>query len=280
MVVITRNRLPELRHSLRILVGTPGVREVLVVDNGSEDGTPDAVRREHPDVRVVELGRNIGAAARNIGVAMASSPFVAFADDDSWWCGDALVRAAGLLSRHHEVGLLAGTILLGDDARPDPLNRSLASSPLERRREWPGPEVLGFAACGAVVRRSAFLEAGGFPPRFGVGGEETLVALRLRERGWRSVHAPGLTVAHHPSQMRDHGRRREIAVRNELWTEWSSRPGWAALVRTVRIGVRAALRRHGRAGLAAAMRGAPAIWVDRRSLSAAVNREWMSVTCG
>ena len=65
-VVATRNRWPDLRHSLPRHTGP-----VILVDNGSDDGTPRLVRDAFPHVVVVELAGNQGAVARNVGVAAA-----------------------------------------------------------------------------------------------------------------------------------------------------------------------------------------------------------------
>ncbi|MEU4385604.1 glycosyltransferase [Promicromonospora sp. NPDC023805] len=66
---------------------------MILVDNGSADGSVDAVAAAHPDVTVIRLPRNVGAAVRTVGVRAARTQFVAFADDDSWWAPGAL-RAA------------------------------------------------------------------------------------------------------------------------------------------------------------------------------------------
>jgi hypothetical protein len=65
--------------------------------------------------------------------------------------------------------VLAARVLVGPDRRRDPVCDEMAHSPLGRAADLPGPSVLGFIACGAVVRRSAFLEVGGFHARLGVG---------------------------------------------------------------------------------------------------------------
>src|SRR4051794_9940542 len=80
VVVVSRNRKSEV---LQTLGRHP--EPVILIDNGSTDGTADAVEQLHPTVRVVQLGRNHGATARDLGVAPATTPYVAFADDDSWW---------------------------------------------------------------------------------------------------------------------------------------------------------------------------------------------------
>ena len=77
---------------------------MILVDNGSADGTVASVPGRRPDATVVELGRNRGAPARNLGVRLASTPYVAFADDDSWWHAGALARAADVLDAHPRAG--------------------------------------------------------------------------------------------------------------------------------------------------------------------------------
>src|SRR5690606_28599641 len=100
VVVASRNRREELLSTL----GRHRA-PVVLVDNGSTDGTVEAVRREHPQVEVVSLPRNVGAQARSIGVDRATTPFVAFADDDSWWSPGALAHGATVLSTHSGVAL-------------------------------------------------------------------------------------------------------------------------------------------------------------------------------
>ena len=154
---MTRDRWPDLQASL-----PRHEAPVILVDNGSSDGTPDVVRRHFPHVDVVELGGNHGSVARNIGVERARTPYVAFADDDSWWAPGALEAAADTLDAHPRLAVLAGRLLVGADERHDPVCALMADSPLGRAADLPGPSVLGFLACGAVVRRDAYLAAGGF----------------------------------------------------------------------------------------------------------------------
>jgi GT2 family glycosyltransferase len=210
VVVASQNRRDELvRHLGR------HAAPVILVDNGSTDGTPDAVRRAHPHVEVVELGRNVGAAARTVGVRRARTPFVAFADDDSWWAPGSLRAAADALESYAHVGVVAVETLVGPEERRDPFSDELAASPLPPRvgRPLPGPRVLGFMACAAMVRRDAFLDAGGFDDVVRFPGEEERLSWDLAARGFDLVHLPGAVVHHHPS-LRRHGpeaRRRAIA---------------------------------------------------------------------
>jgi GT2 family glycosyltransferase len=261
VVVITRNRGPELLASLARLRDLPERPPVVVVDNASTDGTLEAVRRTHPWARVVPLDRNAGAAGRNVGVSLAATPYVAFSDDDSWWRPGALGRAAAVLDGHPRLGLLAGRILVGPDERLDPICRVMAASPLDARG-LPGPAVLGFVACAAVVRREAFLEAGGFEERFGVGGEETLLALDMVRLGWRLAYVEEVVAHHHPSPVRDRAARRRRVTRNRLLVPWLRRPIPVALSRTAGTVLRGAADPAVRRGVADAIASMP--WALRR----------------
>jgi GT2 family glycosyltransferase len=220
VVVATRNRRERLMETL-----PRHAAPVIVVDNGSEDGTPDAVEQAFPHVTVLRLGINRGAAARNSGVALAATPFVAFADDDSYWAPGSLRQATKLLHAHPKAALLTGHVLVGPEARVDPISAAMASAPLGAPPEGPGPYVLGFLACAAVVRRSAFMTAGGFTPELMVYGEEALLAMDLAAAGWRLTYAPSLTVRHLPRpDGRDATARRRLEIRNRLLIALLRRP--------------------------------------------------------
>ena len=224
-VVMTRDRWPDLRRSL-----PQHEPPVVLVDNGSTDGTPDLVRRHFPDVTVVELRANRGSPARNVGVELASTPYVAFADDDSWWRPGALERAADLLDAHPRLALLAGQILVGEEERPDPVCAEMAASPLPRAADLPGPSVLGFLACASVVRREAYLAADGFDDVVFFLGEEERLALDLAALGWGLAFVPDVVAHHHPSPARDPAARRVRQARNEVLTALMRRP-WGTVAR-------------------------------------------------
>ena len=194
VVVATRNRRPDL------LVSLPRHEApVILVDNASTDGSASL---SFPGVRVMSLRRNLGAVARNVGVQAARTPYVAFADDDSWWAPGALALAAAVLDAHPAVAVVTGRMLVGSSARLDPLSAAMAAAPLGTSPGGAGPDVLGFAACAAVVRRSAFLSVGGFDPVVRFPGEEERLTLDLAEAGWLLSYVNDLVMHHHPSPVR------------------------------------------------------------------------------
>ena len=234
VVIATRNRPLELAATVGRLRDLPERPSVVVVDNASDAGSV-APAFDDPEVEVVRLSRNLGGAARTVGARRVASPYVAFSDDDSWWAPGALTEAAEILDAHPRLGLLAARVLVGPQKREDPVCEAMRSSPLPHRSDLPGPPVLGFVACGAVIRRAAFLAVGGFHPRFGIGGEEELLALDLATAGWGLAYVDRIVAHHHPSPGRDPSARRRGQLRNALWSAWLRRPAGAAARATVRL---------------------------------------------
>jgi GT2 family glycosyltransferase len=261
VVIATRNRGPELLGTLTRLRTLQEQPPIVVVDNGSTDGTAELVRASHPGVQVVGLRRNRGGAARTVGARLVDSPYVAFSDDDSWWAPGALRRAVELLDRHPRLAVLAARVLVGPEERLDPVCDEMAHSPLPPAPDLPGPSVLGFIACGAVVRRAAFLEVGGFDVRLGVGGEEELLSVDLAARGWGLAYVEEVVAYHHPSPSRDPSGRRRVQVRNALWSTWLRRPLGGAARQTAHLAALALHQPGARSGILLALLGLP--WVLR-----------------
>jgi GT2 family glycosyltransferase len=239
IVVLTHDRRDTVLGTVARLLALAPRPPVIVVDNGSHDGTAAALHARHQDVVVVALRTNRGAAARNVGVQLARTPYVALADDDTWWAPGALERAVAVLDAAPDVAIVSGRVLVGPEAREDPTCALMAASPLSTpvglRGDAAIHAILGFLAGASMVRRAAFLDAGGFEPRLFIGGEEHLLAIDLATRGWSMLYCPDVVVHHHPSPLRDAAARRRLCLRNALWSAWLRRPAGVAVARTVHL---------------------------------------------
>ena len=265
VVLLTYNRVDELARTLDKLLTMPEKPPVIVVDNASTDGTAAIVSQRYPQAQLISLPRNIGGAGRNAGVQLATTPYVAFCDDDSWWEDGALDLAGDVLDLYPDVAALCGGVLLVAVCRDDPTCAEMARSPLPSAG-LPGPALLGFIACAVVFRRDAYLQAGGYEARFFIGGEEELLTLDLVAAGWRLAYLPQLTVHHHPSPYRDNIARQVIVIRNALWVAWLRLPPAWAFRETWRIRRRAPSRDAWRGGLRQALRELRWVWRSRRML--------------
>jgi GT2 family glycosyltransferase len=266
VVVITHQRSEELVRALERLAALPERPHVVVVDNGSTDGTADAVRTRFPDVELVASPENLGAIGRNVGVGRLETPYVAFCDDDTWWEPGSLRRAADVLDAHPRLAVVTARILVEPGGREDPIVPELRDSPVPGADWLPGPALGSFLAGASVVRRDAFEEAGGFSERLWLGGEEELMAGDLAAAGWELCYLPALTVHHQASTVRETQRRRRDGIRNTLWTTWLRRPLRPALRRTLHLLRTVPRDRVSLQGLLAALRGLPWVLRERRVL--------------
>lgn len=272
IVVIARNRAHSLEQSLKHLADLREPVPVIIVDNHSEDETVQVVREKYPEVELLQLPENCGSAGRNIGVEWARTPYIAFADDDSWWREDALRVATTYFERYPQLGLLQGKIIL-HGKKIEPACQLMEESPLTPPPNFPGKAILGFVACGAMVRKEAFLAAGGFHHQFGVGGEEELLALDMAEQGWLLAYCDDLIAFHNPSPIRNKIRRKQLAVRNHLWSVWLRRPLRSVCAETSPLLQKAVTDSNVRKGVLEAFAGLPWILKERKPLSAALERE-------
>jgi len=235
--MLTHNRSEQTLLSIGELSALPERPPVVVVDNASSDGTAAAVRHQYPDVRVIELAENLGAAGRNHGVEAVDTEYVAFSDDDSWWAPGALPRAVEAFERHPRLGAVHGRILVGVEEREDPICAELRDSPLSGDPSLPGAPLLGFLACAIVFRRAAFEAGGGFEHSVMIGGEEEWLACDLAGAGWEIRYLPEIVAHHHPPRRTGGAAdaRRRIGLRNTLWFSWLRRPVASALRRTAHL---------------------------------------------
>jgi GT2 family glycosyltransferase len=272
VVIATRDRRASL---LRTLAHLDGQAPLIVVDNGSSDGTVEAVRAAHPDVQVVQLPTNAGAVARTHGVRRATTPYVAFAGDDSWWEAGALERAADLLDAHPGVAVVVGRVRMAADGSEDAVTRKHRAAVLGHSPGAPGPDVLSFPAFAAVVRRDAHLAVGGFSHLLFFGGEEHLLALDLAAAGWQLVFAEALTAWHDPAGPdRPSPQRWALQTRNDVLVDWLRRPLPVALAATARLTVRARRDPAARSALAGLIRRLPTALRQRRPVPAGVERRF------
>jgi GT2 family glycosyltransferase len=234
VVIITRDRRPELLRTLDRMTALPENPPVIVVDNGSSDGSAEAAAR-YQEVRVIRAPMNLGAFARNVATDHVTTPYVAFCDDDTWWEPGALWRAAELLDSCPRLAAVTGRILVEPGGEEDPITPELRDSPLPAPSWLPGPALLSILAGASMLRVTAFDEVGGFSARLWLGGEEELLGIDLASAGWWMCFASDVVVHHAASAVRDPRQRRILGIRNTLWTAWLRRPPSDALRHTVAV---------------------------------------------
>ncbi|GAA2355119.1 glycosyltransferase [Nonomuraea africana] len=276
-VVITWNRKREALASVSRLLALPERPRVVLVDNGSSDGTAEAVRNVHPDAEVIALRENLGAVGRNIGVKHLDTPYVAFCDDDTWWAPGSLTRAADVLDACPGLAAVTARILVVPGGHEDPIVAELRDSPVPGPDWLPGPALGSFLAGASVLRRDAFLSCGGFNPHLWLGGEEELLAVDLAAAGWELCYLEGLTVYHQASPLRDPHERRRLGLRNTLWFAWLRRPVRPALRRMLHLARTVPRDRVTALAVLDALRGLGWVLAERRTLPPRVEARLLSL---
>ncbi len=277
VVMITHDRRDEALLAVGRLVALPERPLVVVVDNGSSDGTASALRARYPEVDVVAAPSNLGAVGRNVGTSRLPTPYVAFCDDDTWWEPGALARAGDVLDQFPALAVVTATIVVEPGGHDDPINAELRTSPVRGPAWLPGPALGSFLAGASVLRKSAFFACGGFHPRLWLGGEEELLAADLSAAGWELCYLPELLVHHQASILRDAHTRRRLGIRNTLWFTWLRRPAPSAIRRTLRLASTVPRDRLSLLGFLDAARGARWVWNERRVLPARTEARLVSL---
>jgi N-acetylglucosaminyl-diphospho-decaprenol L-rhamnosyltransferase len=172
---------------------------------------------------------------------------------------------------------VTGKMLVRGNGRVDPTCELMANSPLRGRGRLPGPALVGFLAGGSVVRRSAFLSAGGFEQRLLIGWEEQLLALDLMRAGWELAYVDAVVARHYPSRQRDLSVRSRLIERNRLWVTWLRRPLGTVVGQTLRALWQTANDRTARSALLEALQGLPSVVRERRPIPAWIEQQLRQV---
>ncbi|MDQ7028364.1 MAG: glycosyltransferase family 2 protein [Ardenticatenia bacterium] len=181
--------------------------EVIVVDNGSQDGTLTWLSTKWPHVRLVALRHNYGVArAFNEGLKAARGALVALLNNDTEPEPGWLAALVAALQRHSGAGMVACKIRVWDDrvrlhAAGDfytlsgrPGNRGVWE--VDRGQYDQEEDVFGPCGAAALYRRELFDDIGLFDERFGSYLEDVDVAWRAQRAGWRCVYTPQAIVYH------------------------------------------------------------------------------------
>ena len=220
VVIVTHNgRELALRTLRSALAATGGASaEWLVVDAGSGDGTPAAIEREFPAVRVLRRPNRGFAASNNVALARARGRYVLLLNPDVEIRGGTLAELVAAMDERPDVGL-ASVVQRGPGGELQPSirrfpspGRSLGEALFAAR--WPRhtalheletrPEryrreqrVEWLVGSFLIARREALAAVGGLDERFFLYSEDADWCYRFRRAGWGVAHLPGVEITHH-----------------------------------------------------------------------------------
>lgn len=217
LVITTKNRKEDLRSALRSAVRQTANLEILVMDDGSTDETPELVAREFPGVRLIRSELSVGyIEQRNRAAAQARGRFIVSLDDDAEFPSpNTIEQALGPFS-HPRIGAVA-IPYLEPRLRPGLL------------RQAP-PDAHGlyvthtFRGTAHAVRRDVFLRLGGYRSVLFHQGEENDFAIRLLDAGYAIGMCDADPLFHHESPRREWSRMDVFGRRNDILFAWQNVP--------------------------------------------------------
>ena len=235
VVVVNYERCALLRACLASLAAQRDVEfEVIVVDNGSRDGSAGMVEREFvprrtPQVTLIRNSGNRGfCAANNQGFSAARGRFVAVLNNDAEAEPGWLSALVSAFRGRPRVGMAASKILVHEDPRridkvghliyPDGQNRGRGSGEIDNGQYDRLEEALWPDGCAAMYRREMLEEIGGFDEDFFAYADDADLGLRGRIAGWSCLYVPAAVVRHHRGSTLGvgSGRRVELIERNRI----------------------------------------------------------------
>jgi GT2 family glycosyltransferase len=216
----TPDLLVECLQSLRRHPFTLGTCEIWVVDNASGDGTPARIRRDFPEVQVLENPANLGfAAGNNRGIARSQGRYILLLNPDTQVQEGALDELVRFMEAHPDAGAAGGQLigldgeiqtscrefpnLLGVILRGTPLHRLFPRHPSLCRylmTDWdhrtPRPVDWVLGAC-LLIRREAWERVGPLDEGFFMYYEDIDWCYRARAAGWSVYYVPSARIIHH-----------------------------------------------------------------------------------
>ena len=184
------NKAPYVRKAVESIVGqTFGNWELIVVDNGSTDGSGEIVSKfTDSRIRMIRVAENIGpGGARNRGVAEATAPYITFLDADDWWEPTFLEETAGLIERHPNAGIYGTGYYIVKNGKkrvaPIGVDEGFSEGTINYCRVYAKTLCMPLTSISVAMPREIFNETGGFNTRLRLGEDFDLwirIALKYR----------------------------------------------------------------------------------------------------
>lgn len=219
VVITTRNRKEELRAAIQSVLTQTKTSELIVIDDGSTDGTSAMVEAEFPQARLIRHDQSRGLIVRrNEAARLATGDIIFSIDDDAQFDSPNTVEQTLSDISDPRIGAVAIPFI-----EPHKGNFLMQQSP-DREQIWICQRFIGTAH---AVRRELFLNLGGYREHLFHQGEEGDFCIRMLDAGYYVRLGNGNPILHFESPKRDSTRIDYYGSRNSILFVWQNVP-WPA----------------------------------------------------
>lgn len=223
VVMLSFNRKADVREGVGEILSQdyPNI-EIIVVDNGSADGTAEMVRSQFPQpgVNLIALENNIGIAAYNIGFNKAKGKYIVILDDDSFPEQKAIPRMVEEFEKKPELGVVAFDVRNYYDYKET--NTAAGSTAGENSGSR---YQMAFNGAGVGIRSECLQKVGGYPEEFFLYWNEQDLSIRVLDAGYKIQWFTDIISLHKYSPAnRESWRAPFYYTRNLYWLVWKYFP--------------------------------------------------------
>jgi len=166
--------------------------EVIVVDNGSTDGTANAIEKQFPGVTLIKLKENIGCpSGRNVGIRAAHGEYIMTLDDDAFSEPTLIEKGVYILKNYPQIGIVYGKIFTYPSMQIENWNNR-SSSEFSSKSFF----TYSFSEGGSLIRKKVLDEVGMYPENFFRQFENRDLGNRILNAGYRLLYYPRMVLYH------------------------------------------------------------------------------------
>lgn len=253
IVLITWNRKEELRNTLKYLFKYKHFfKELIVVDNGSDDGTPEMIIKEFPSICLIRLHKNTGVCeARNIGAVNAKNDLILFLDDDGYFDASTIPLLVEQFENNEKIAVIGGQVVKIAHKLLEEIDFSVFKPSVSELTK-----SYNFVGTMFMIRRHVFFDVGMFPDYFFYSNEENDLSLRILKKGYEIYKCNYAIMLHYASsKQRPPKRHQYYYYRNIHFQIWRNLPLIFAIKESLFVSIGGFLRALFNGGLVIYLKG-------------------------
>lgn len=225
IVMLSFNRKNDVAEGVRELLAQNYKNiEIIVVDNGSSDGTAEMIKEKLPQVKLIALQDNIGVAAYNTGFKQAKGEYIVVLDDDSFPEKSAIQRMVEEFEKNDKLGVVAFDVRNYEEFK-HLKEKDVFVSPVRYEPAETSRYQMAFNGCGVGIRKRVIDRVGGYAEEFFLYWNEQDLSIRVLDAGYEIQWFTDIISFHKYSPSnRESLRAPFYYTRNLYWLIWKYFP--------------------------------------------------------